>query len=1419
MVDPFELLKVTTQTKGSRAELLQQAIRLKRAAARSKASRPGRSGGAPMAPRPVDADAPLGELQRSLWLQHQLEPSSPAYNLTSAYRVSGDLGVPDLERSLIGVVARHRLLRSTFRSQTGRILQVVHAEPSIEGQQVSVEQLTVGSGEALATAIREARKPFDLEVGPLIRLLLIEESSESEPLLVLVMHHILADERSLGFLWQELAEIYNGRQVEAPDQPQHDDYVHWRAEQAPQSRVTQLAYWRRQLDPLPDDLILPFEREADPKCNGDEPSARGRLLSRPLGLEVSRQIRRVAAATDTTPFIVLAFVFRLLLHRLTEGRKVAFATPATQRSHPATARMIGYFLNPVVICALIEEGRSVEQAIREFSRQMRDSLAHASLPFDVLVGELSPARQRDRHPIFQTMFVYQETPPPPDMEGVGLEPITLDLGESKFDLTLFASEHRVAEGAYTLEIAVEYRVDRFDEVWMGNLLGHYETLVRQLAADLGRATAEVPWLRPAETETLRRFAQGSPASLALPDAAGATVPAEPANPALLPQQILNQARRRPQAMAVSSSDAECSYTELESSACRIARELLRQGVQRGDRVGLFVDRSSLMISGLLASHWVGAAYVPLDPAYPSARNLDVLEDAEVTVVLTRSGLLDRLPEAAPPTIDLDALEGGGPAGNDAEGAGFGDGDAEPLAMSDLCAEDPAYILYTSGSTGRPKGVVITHGNLGASNGARLRFYEAPPKRFLLLSSIAFDSSVAGLFWTLATGGALILPTDDEARDPRRLVQLIFEKQVTSLLCVPSLYAHMLDAGKDQHLLRGLETVIVAGESCQPQLVEEHFRLLPQTRLFNEYGPTEATVWATVHEIERPQSGRPCRGAIPIGRPIPGVRVEVLDERGRRVPAEIPGQGWISGPTVAQGYWRRRELTAERFVQHKGADLGVDREARWYRTGDRLSWTPDGQLLFLGRVDEQIKHRGFRIAPGEIEAALLEVFGFEEAAVVVRSRSQLVAFIETNGGIASGWREELGKRLPDFMVPNRLVELPELPRLPNGKVDRRRLREMTLPAQPGGAEASDDKAFQVLDDGEQSLVSLWEGLLGRVGIGPTDNFFQLGGHSLLVVEMTSAIERDFGVVLAPAEVFQHPTIRELGRRIEQRGGPDTPTPAHLFPIQSGGHRTPLVFSVPHFFSEMLATRFRGERPVYGLRGVSLRPEGNRGRWPTLRDLGEELVEEICRRFPDQAVIMMGYSFGATMAVEAVRLMEERGIPVQGLYLIAPMPVDFFRFGPFRVQLDGLRHPVTELSLSQVLLRLARENHPFRRRLYQRAQRLLVTQPWRRLLCWIGRLRTRVGLPLTSQILHADVRLERFRLHAGYRPGVVYTPTVMFNAREPETDAAATWRPFFKGPFTVHETPDPHLGEASVRAAKTLILQHLQELDTDPEAGKT
>ncbi|MCG8469632.1 MAG: amino acid adenylation domain-containing protein [Gemmatimonadetes bacterium] len=1361
---------MTDPTPESRADALRRAIRRKRDAA------PGARPKTELPRRPPETAALLGGMQRSLRILHRLAPGSAAYNLVSAHRVAGSIDPDRLSEALSIVVARHRILRSTFVDRDGEVVQVIHPPGPFRVDVIDGER-------AEDAAVRAARVPFDLEHGPLIRMHLARGRSPEDRILALSLHHIVADEPSLEIFWRQLADAFEGREVVEPP-VQYDDYVHWRSRETGAARSEELGFWTERLHPPPASVELPFERSGrGPTESGRSP---GRIIRRALPTETHRSVAALAASAGTTPFSAYAMAFRLLLQRYLPGRDIAFGTPATTRSHPATADMIGYFLNPVVVPTPVDERAAAIDELRSFGRDVRALLSHSSLPFADLVERVSHERAPDRHPFFQVMLVHQRQPDAWSMGDLRLEPLELDLGESKFDLTLFVSEVGDA-----VRLGLEYRTDRFAAEWMERLLDHYRRLIQALGERPDRPCGELEMLGDEERGALFSEWQG--------DRLGAT------DDAFLPQRVLDRSERSPEATAIVWDGETWSYRRLAETALVIAERLTESGVGPGDRVGIYLDRSPWLIAGILGTLSAGAAYVPLDPSYPARRNRTILEDADVAVVLHAR---ERPPGGESRALHVETLEIGPDAlGASVDAPRIGDPDARRAVSVD--AATPAYVLHTSGSTGRPKGVVVGHGNLARSTDARLRFYGGGPGRFLLIPSIAFDSSVAGLFWTLASGGTLVVPTDDEAEDPRRLVELIATRNVTGLLCVPSLYARLLDIGGER--LRGLRTAIVAGEPCLPGVVRTHFDLLPDAELVNEYGPTEATVWATAHRVTPGDADR----RVPIGRPIPGVRVHLRDPAGRPVPVGIPGEAWIAGGTVAAGYWRRASSTAERFVT---AELEPGAPERLYRTGDRMAWTLEGELEFLGRVDDQLTLRGFRIEPGEIEAALSERPDIEEAVVVARSPAgsgaagpggadprRLVAFV-LSGEVPDreAWNAHLSERLPRHMVPRRYVALPELPRLPNGKVDRRALREM-----PIADEASASEPAEAASDAERALLALWEGLLGRDGIGVDDNFFELGGHSLLVVEMVTALERDFGVVLSPPEAFQHPTVRELADRIRTERAPGLTEYSHLFPIQPTGRGDPFVMAVPHFFSSALANRFRAERPVYGLRGVSLREGGNSGRWPSMTDLARELVEEVVDRFPDREYTVAGYSFGASMAHEMVRQMEEAGLPVDRLIMIAPMPLDHFGRGPLRFQVGGLDRPPSRLSLSEAVVRSFRYGGPLSGRFLPRARWLLATRPWRRLLSTVGRLRRGLGLPLTPRILDADVRAERFRLHRAFRPAPIRTPTVFFNPVEPDTDAAATWRPCFAGPLEVVDFPDPHLGEPFVGRAQDIVLRHLGE----------
>lgn len=887
---------------------------------------------------------PLSYAQERLWFMHQLAPNSPAYNMYNVVRLQGVLDIVALRESFNTLVRRHAPLRSRFVVAEGRPWQQIAAAFDVDIPVISVA--ADGVQELIVEAIR---RPFDLETGPLLKVVLLN-SAENEHILILTIHHIIFDEWSNAILWRELSTVYGAlTQGEAPSLPElpiaYTDYAFW---QKAQPMADQLAYWKQQLGGELPLLQLPTDHPRPARQ-----TFRGAMQWLDLPHTLCEQLQALNRTLNTTTFMTQLAAFQLLLSRYTAQTDILVGIPIANRSRVETNDLIGLFLNTLVMRADLQR----EQRFVDFVGQVRqtalDAYKNQELPFEKLVDELRPQRDASYNPIFQVMFVHQSAATA-DVALTGLQAsqIPVDSGVAKFDLTLFVEESRQG-----LSVGLEYNSDLFADSTAQRLLQHYQTLLHSIVADPQQSIADLSIISAEERYTLLK--QGNAiTSESLPDSC-------------IHQLIEKQVKLKPDALAVIDSSDQLTYLELDKRANQVAHKLRQLGVANGELVGLLLERSIDMIVAIVGVLKAGGAYVPLDPTYPRERLAFMQADSCAQVVITQPPLQHLAATGKTLLIDSQQLA------------------AAPVVT--VQADDPAYMIYTSGSTGRPKGVVVTQRQLLHSTLARNAVYTQAPHRFLLLSSFAFDSSVAGIFWTLCQGGALVLPPENATRDIAVLAQCIATDRVTHTLLLPSLYKLLLEFAEPAQL-QSLQTVIVAGEACPVVVGRQHAAVAPHAALYNEYGPTEGTVWSTVYQF--PPDGVVNHQTVPIGRPIPRMQACVVDHRLHLLPLGAPGELVIGGAGVVAGYWRRPGLSAEKFTPNPYGD------GRLYRTGDRVRWLADGNLEFLGRIDDQVKIRGHRIELGEIETALTAHPLVADAAVIAQPVPTVLDSADTDALIAA-----------------------------------------------------------------------------------------------------------------------------------------------------------------------------------------------------------------------------------------------------------------------------------------------------------------------------------------------------------------------------------------------------------------------------------
>ncbi|MFG2977280.1 amino acid adenylation domain-containing protein [Streptomyces sp. NPDC048331] len=1035
---------------------------------------------------------PLSHAQQRLWFHARDSADGALYHIPVGLRLRGTLDRPALRAALADLSGRHEALRTVFPDEAGRPHQRVLAPAD------AVPVLAVVEGppaERARRAEEASSRPFDLGTEPPLRAHLFTDGAEDHYLL-LVLHHIAGDGHSVNILVRDLAAAYTarcaGRPAEWPELPvQYPDYALWQREllgpaQDPASlHGTLLTHWTAVLDGLPEELALPADRPR-PAVAGH----RGTLVEARTDAAVHAGLAALAQGARATPFMAVQAAFAVLLTRLGAGTDLPLGCPVDGREDEALTDLVGLFVNTLIVRADTSGDPTFTEVLGRVRTAALDTYAHQELPFESLVERLNPARSPARHPLFQVAVSAQRTEPlTPAFTGLRVEVEAVRTDTAKFDLTLEVEEvHDPATGQpLGLALGLEYASDLFDGTTARRLLDRLVHLIGAVVREPGVPLSALDVLLPGERADLLEHWQGAPVA---PDARTVHGAFE------------ERAAAHPDRPAVLCAGRETTYGELDARADRIAGRLRGLGVRPGESVAVLMDRSADLVAACLGILKAGAAYLPLDARAPRARTEAVLTAAAAAVLVTD------VPDGAPvPAGPRHVLR---PDGRPAEG--------DPADGSEGHADALAYLMYTSGSTGTPKGVAVSHREVVALATDR-RWCGGAHERVLFRSPHAFDASTYEMWVPLLNGGLVVVAPPGEL-DVDALARLMSEEKVTGTFLTATLFNVLAD--RCLPALGTLHEVMTGGEAASPSMVRRVREACPRTTVTNAYGPTETTTFAATFAIG-PGQEAPV-GQVPIGRPLDGTRLHVLDERLGLVAPGVVGELYIAGAGLAQGYLGRAALTAERFVACPYGPPGT----RMYRTGDLARWTTDGQVAYLGRADRQVKIRGLRIEPAEIEHVLAGHPAVGQAAVTVVDTAAGPALagyaVPAEGTPAPDpgeLREHLRARLPDYMVPATLTLLDAFPVTANGKTD---LAALPVPG-PATAGIAGVRQEPRTDD-ERALCAIWEQVLGVPDIGVHDSFFDLGGHSLLATQLLAEVRDRFGGAVGMRQFFTGPTVAEL-----------------------------------------------------------------------------------------------------------------------------------------------------------------------------------------------------------------------------------------------------------------------------------------------------
>jgi amino acid adenylation domain-containing protein len=1143
-------------------------------------------------PRIADGPAPLSAEQRRLWYQLQLAPGYPLYTIPLGFTLRGRVDVDALVEALRELVARHEILRTAFRESAGIPVQEVTDGSAFRPEVLDLRGDEWAEPEANYQTGAFTRRPYDLGAGETFHALIIREADD-ELRFFLGFHHLAADGWSAGVLLRELSALYAARVTGVPAhlaEPavRYRDWAAWQQRPDREPADADEAYWRERLAGAPHVLEVPPDRPRPPLqgwAGAKHPFA--------LSPRLTAGVRALARRGGASPFAVVAAAYALLLRRYSGSDDVLVGTLLANRPRAELEHVAGFFANTLPLRIRLDGDPTVDELVRRAHAAAVGAHEHGTLPFDRIVELAGVRRDFSRPPLVQAVLTMGDAPSASlSLPGVAAEPLAMDSNTSAFELTLAVEDH----GAH-LSAELQYATDLFERAGIERFADHLVAALEAFVADPERRVSRVPLASADEVREVEGWASGGPG----PDGL------------CIHELFAMQARITPHATALVNADQAWTYAELNRRANRIAHALRGLGVRAETRVAVCLERTPVLVATLLGVLKAGGAYVPLDPAHPPARHQAVLRMSGARIVVAGDGNREAF-----------AGIGGVTAITPAELDGGRDDEPAPLAAPG----NLAYVIFTSGSTGGPKGVEVEHRSAGAML-VWMKGALGDEERSAVLgsTSVTFDVSVAEIFGTLCWGGTLVMVENALAAPPR---------PVRTAPMVPTAAAELLREGR---FPPEVETVLLGGEPVPLALVRELHELPAVRRVLNLYGPTEDTTYTTFAELE------PGLMRVPVGRPITGGRVYVLDEALAHAGVGTPGEVWTAGAGVARGYASRPALTAERFCPDPHGPPG----SRMYRTLDRGRWLKDGRLDYLGRADQQVKVRGYRIELEEVEQALAAHPAVAEAAAAARgdtgSERRLVAYLVPRDAGAAPAPAELRawvrERLPEYMVPSAFVWVDGLPRTGSGKLDRRALpqHEDTAAVQAYVAPRTPL---------EERLAEIWREVLGVERVGAHDDFFDLGGQSILAMRLVARVREELGGEVAVAELLQAPTLEDMAAAI---GGGKRGVRLPLVALQTFGDRPPLFLAHPaggHVVCyRSLAALLAPRQPVY-----ALQPRGVQdGQTPLtgLEEMAAYYVDAVRGLQPEGPYRLGGWSFGGVVAWEMARRLEAAGARVELLVL--------------------------------------------------------------------------------------------------------------------------------------------------------------------------